>query len=196
MPKLVDHEGRREAVVRAASRRIGRVGLDAVTMRDIATEAGCTTGMITHYFESKEDVLLSALVVLTKEIFDRLDSCVISDLDSFIDALEVTLPVDEDRLITSRVWVCFWGRAFGSEELMEHHRQFYDSWHRFLVGALEALRGNGLPLPDVHLAVLARHVMAAVDGINVQATLDPSAWPAARQRQTIDGHVRLLLQLS
>ena len=50
MPKVVDHDERREDVAEAAWRVIGRDGLEGATLREISREAGFTTGVIQHYF--------------------------------------------------------------------------------------------------------------------------------------------------
>ncbi|MGH3177968.1 MAG: TetR/AcrR family transcriptional regulator, partial [Streptosporangiaceae bacterium] len=52
MPKVVDHAARRAELVDAAWRVIAEEGLEAATMRRIAEAAGCTTGRVTHYFDS------------------------------------------------------------------------------------------------------------------------------------------------
>ena len=61
MPKVIDHAVRRAELVDAAWRVIAEEGLEAATMRRIAEAAGCTTGRVTHYFDSKDDVLVAAL---------------------------------------------------------------------------------------------------------------------------------------
>ena len=61
MPKVVDHAARRAELVDAAWRVIAAEGLEAATVRRIAQAAGCTTGLVTHYFDSKDDMLVAAL---------------------------------------------------------------------------------------------------------------------------------------
>ncbi|TIO32275.1 TetR family transcriptional regulator [Mesorhizobium sp.] len=53
MPKIFDVELTRLRVAKAADNAIAGKGISAVTMIDIASAAGVTTGMITHYLESK-----------------------------------------------------------------------------------------------------------------------------------------------
>ena len=60
MPKIVDHAERRREVLDATWRVIGREGLEAATVRRIAAEAGCSIGVLAHYFQDKEDILISA----------------------------------------------------------------------------------------------------------------------------------------
>lgn len=58
-PKVV--EDRREQIAEAAMRVFAQKGYMRATNKDIAREAGITTGLIYHYFDSKE-ALLKAIV--------------------------------------------------------------------------------------------------------------------------------------
>ncbi len=60
-PKVV--EDRREQIAEAAMRVFAQKGFMRATNKDIAREAGITTGLIYHYFDSKE-ALLKAIVEL------------------------------------------------------------------------------------------------------------------------------------
>lgn len=61
MPKLVDHDERRRLIADAVFRVTARDGLDAATLRHVATEAGVTAGMVQHYFPSKDAMLRYAM---------------------------------------------------------------------------------------------------------------------------------------
>src|SRR5207248_8313763 len=60
MPKKVDHKERREAFLAAAYRTIKKKGIDGVTIRAVAREAGFTTGALVHYVDSKDKLLVQA----------------------------------------------------------------------------------------------------------------------------------------
>jgi len=61
MPKLVDHDERRRLIADAVFRVTARDGLDAASLRHVATEAGVTAGMVQHYFPSKDAMLRYAM---------------------------------------------------------------------------------------------------------------------------------------
>ena len=54
MPKIVDHDAQRATLLDGAFEIMARCGVDAVGMREIADELGISTGMLYHYFPSKE----------------------------------------------------------------------------------------------------------------------------------------------
>jgi len=64
-PKVV--EDRREQIAEAAMRVFAQKGYMRATNKDIAREAGITTGLIYHYFDSKE-ALLKAIVELRSPV--------------------------------------------------------------------------------------------------------------------------------
>ncbi|MBK7904923.1 MAG: TetR family transcriptional regulator [Proteobacteria bacterium] len=61
MPKAVDHDERREQIAHAACIVVANHGFEQATVVRIARAAGYTTGMLPHYFSSKQDILLAAL---------------------------------------------------------------------------------------------------------------------------------------
>ncbi len=58
-PKVV--EDRREQIIDAAMRVFAQKGFVRATNKDVAREAGITAGLIYHYFESKEALLMAVI---------------------------------------------------------------------------------------------------------------------------------------
>jgi AcrR family transcriptional regulator len=61
MPKLEMEDIRKEQVIEAAKNCIISKGLSNLSMKDISEEASVSTGIIYHYFKSKEDLLMQVL---------------------------------------------------------------------------------------------------------------------------------------
>ncbi|WP_155372526.1 TetR/AcrR family transcriptional regulator [Catellatospora vulcania] len=61
MPRKVDHEQRRRHIVESLLRITGTQGLEAVSLREVAHEAGVSMGAVQHYFATKDEMLLYAL---------------------------------------------------------------------------------------------------------------------------------------
>lgn len=72
MPKRVDHEARRRAIAEAVFEVIGSRGLEAVSLRDVAAQAGVSMGAVQHYFASKEQMLLFALSHMRDRVLARM----------------------------------------------------------------------------------------------------------------------------
>ncbi|OZM74377.1 TetR family transcriptional regulator [Amycolatopsis antarctica] len=61
MPKHVDHDTRRARIAEALLSLTAREGLEAVSLRHVAAEAGLSMGAVQHYFHTKDDMLVFAL---------------------------------------------------------------------------------------------------------------------------------------
>ena len=72
MPKLVDHAQRRDEIALVACQAIARRGFAQATVAHIARTAGYTTGMVAHYFDSKQQIILAALRLILRRIELRL----------------------------------------------------------------------------------------------------------------------------
>ena len=74
MPKIVDWDARRDEILSATWRVIARDGIARATIRSIAREAGCSRGILAHYFDDKADILGSALVMSHRRVVARMEA--------------------------------------------------------------------------------------------------------------------------
>src|SRR5580692_11843445 len=72
MPKIVDHDKRRDEIALVACRVVAEHGFEKASMVRIARGAGYTTGMLAHYFDSKQDIVIAALRLILRRIDERL----------------------------------------------------------------------------------------------------------------------------
>ena len=107
MPKIVDHAERRDEIVQATRRVIRKHGLAGVTMRSIAAETGKSTGLINHYFDDKNGLLVAALEASHKD-FDRQiheeTANKAPGRPSLRTLLQAALPRDEDQRVHWILW--------------------------------------------------------------------------------------------
>jgi len=171
MPKIVDHEERRRALASAALNAIAASGLDGVKLSDIARAAGVTTGAIAHYFPDKDALLAAAL----EEVCTRLHAKIDAPTEPVtLAAAASVLPLSNESRKEWRVWLAYWGRAPFSDQLRQIHQQYYLD--------IEAALCDGLAASVADPQILAAAIIAAVDGVGTRATLEPEAWPPARQK--------------
>jgi len=64
MPKKVDHQERRTRITDALIRVAADQGLESVSLRHVAAEAGVSAGMVQHYFRTKEEMMAFALAAV------------------------------------------------------------------------------------------------------------------------------------
>lgn len=61
VPKQVDHAARRAEIAEALTRLAAKQGLEGVSLRHVAAEAGMSMGLVQHYFRTKDEMLLFAV---------------------------------------------------------------------------------------------------------------------------------------
>ena len=64
MPKKVDPEERRRLIADALMRVAADQGLESVSLRHVAAQAGVSAGMVQHYFSSRDEMMTFALAVV------------------------------------------------------------------------------------------------------------------------------------
>lgn len=149
-------------------------------MRKIAAEAGCTIGLINHWFESKDDlleaVLDEALSAAVARANDALDQSAVSPERVF----QEFLPLDDQRIKEQRIWLVFWALGFGRPGLSARSTRRLEEGRRRLI---EVFRTLGVPACEVESNVDL--LMATIDGIMVNALADPEHWTPKRQIATL-----------
>src|SRR5689334_21892522 len=92
----------RQEVARATWAVVEREGLSGASMREIAREAGCTTGVLTHHFRDKDELMLFAFSLAAESAADRMREQARSTTDprrALIAVLEEVIPLDAQRRV-------------------------------------------------------------------------------------------------
>jgi AcrR family transcriptional regulator len=184
VPRVVDHDERRDEIVAAAARVIAREGMDAATVRRIAVEAGYSSGVLDHYFHGKDDILLSALQASHDRIRHRVGAALKGriGLEALHALLEDNLPLDEQRRDETRLEMQFWARSAADATLAAVQQTVADELRRAVLQRLgEAAAAGELPAA-LDLESAADRLLTFVDGLSVRAVLYPAALPAGKQR--------------
>jgi DNA-binding transcriptional regulator YbjK len=169
-------KGRRELILDAALRVIGRDGREAVTHRAVAEEAGVPLGSTTYYFDSRDDLLGQALEHVSAQEVERYRNLG-EELRSVKSGRELA-----DRLISELVAAAedrvayiaeyeLWLEAGRRPDLREAAQSWCNAEQGAVSLALEAL-GSSDPRADASL------VVAALDGLGERVLAredDPAA---------------------
>lgn len=76
------HEGRREAIIEAATEAFYRHGYGGASLRDIARQAGITQATVYYHFKNKEEILLTIISEFSDQLFQALLSALARDSDA------------------------------------------------------------------------------------------------------------------
>jgi len=189
VPKVVDHKERRAELAAAVWRLASREGLEAVTVRRVAQEAGWSTGALVHYFADKEALVLFAFRTAADRVGRRLaelEKRTGDPLERARAQLLEGLPLDRDRRDEVRFWFSFLGLALTRPALARAQRVAYRAWRDRIADRLRESQEAGGVSPDADCATEAAALVGLVDGLAVQATFEPRALSAARQVELVD----------
>lgn len=186
-----DHEARRRDVSEAVWRVLAAHGFGGLTMRAVAAELGASTGLLTHYFRTKRDLVAYALDLLEQRTDARPRRAAGQGLAAVRAALLDILPLTDEATDSNRIWVSSWDTALADPELRADHARRYARGRdglRDLIARAQRL-GEVAPGDPERLAAGAQ---AFVLGLVVQALLDAPAFPAFRQVRLVDDHLAAL----
>ena len=149
-------------------------------MRKVAKEAGCTIGLINHWFTSKEDLVMAAWQAVVRYEHERAERLRTHDRLRADELLLATLPTTPDLRREELVWQSFAALAISNPAVRKAYTRHYQYARKILS---EALSPDGSP--DERHKEAADLLIAATDGIAKIAALDPARWPPARQREAL-----------
>jgi TetR/AcrR family transcriptional repressor of bet genes len=139
-------------------------GLESVSLRHVAAEAGVSVGLLQHYFHDKDEMLLFALESLTNQVGRRTAQCVAAldgtdEPKALIRAMLIELlPLNPERAAEAHVASAFLTRAAVDPKVSAHLQGGYVRAHGFLTTQLR--RGGA-----THPAEEADILLALVDGL-------------------------------
>jgi AcrR family transcriptional regulator len=184
MARVADHAERREIFAAAALRVIVRDGMAGLTVRAVAAEAGFTTGALTHYFHSKDQLLIEASELSARLVRDRMERAARapSGLEAIRKVVALAMPLTGETRGYWRIWLAYWERSSYDDEVARVMRLRYDEWRGRLEGLVRRAQQEGEVAPRVPPREAAEALIALVDGIGVQVVLGVSRISAGRQR--------------
>lgn len=186
MPRIVDHDQRRAELAEAAVRVILREGLDGVTVRGVAAEAGFSTGALRHYFANQKALQEYVITTVTHRLRDqampRIQRPRSGEPPAEVVALmiEELLPLDAQRREEYALWIAIaeWERRHvppGESRTWSDQRSLYRQ-------CIAALRGQpaaadpaaaARPHPDAEVEVWAALLHTFADGLASQLVNTP-----------------------
>lgn len=192
MPKVVDHAQRRDEIAQAACQAVAKFGFEQATVARIARAASYTTGMLAHYFESKQEIILAALRLNLLRIEQRLTRERNGPETTLLDVLSEALPIDEQRLAECAFWMAFWGQVSADKKL----RRLNEWVHREYLRLYERCFAEHWPEwrhwpPTVRDQVL-KSVVTFINGLTAGAVTSPRDWPASTQVEQLRLQLELL----
>lgn len=195
MVRTIDGERRRLELADAVWRIILRDGLEAASVRNVATEAGLSAGSVRHFFATQAELQEFAMRALSDRVRDRVARAAeIPDLrERIVAILTELLPVTDESLAEFRVWLQFVLRATVDPALATVARTTFDEVRELIVTVLAGARELGLTAPDVNVDVAAVELNALIDGITFEVITAPHLMSRAEARAALERRLAAVL---
>ena len=191
MPKVVDHAARRDEIAQIACQVVAEYGFEHATVARIARAAGYTTGMVAHYYESKQDIVLAALRLMLLRIEERLTRERRAPHSDLVAVLSEALAIDEQRFTESAFWMAFWGQISADPKLKKLnvwvHREYMRLFARCFAEHWPEWSGWSTAVRDRVL----RSIVIFMNGLTASAVTSPSDWPPAMQIEQLQLQLNL-----
>jgi len=182
MPKLVDHAERRQAIVAAAWRLIAARGIDGITMRDLAAEAGYCNGALSHYFSGKDEILRTAFELVLEATNQRIDQAVRGKrgLGALRKMCYEIMPLTEETRLEARIAISLWQRALTDRNLEQINNRAVGEWRRQVATHLQYAIDDG-DMDPLDVDTHADLIMTTMMGLQITAVLDRQSTPRRTQ---------------
>jgi AcrR family transcriptional regulator len=183
-------------LIDALMRVVVEQGLDAVSIRAVAREAGVSIGTVQYHFATKDDLLLAAYRHAIDQVTARARSIAAQAPSprAYIRSLLCQLlPLDDRREAELRVAVAFTARSVHSPRLTELYTHGYDALVSAIASALQRAVERGETAPDVEPRRDAVQAVALADGLAWHLLCAPSALAADAAVAALDAHLSRLL---
>ena len=192
MPKVVDHSKRRDEIAQVACQVVARYGFEQATVARIARAAGYTTGMVAHYYESKQDIILAALRLMLSRIEQRLTRERKTEEANLLDVLSEALAVDAQRFTECAFWMAFWGQVSADLKLKRLNVWVHREYMRLFARCFAEYWTEWPQWPRSVRDQVLRSVVTHMNGLTASAVTSPRDWPATMQVEQLRLQLDLL----
>ena len=175
---------RRQILIHAALDCLSRLGPHGAGVREICARAGVSPGLLCHYFDGKDDLIVEAYRALTDEYHEQLQR-VLADssqpaetrLRAFFDAYFSNRTTGRDRAGT---YLAYWTLGRTNPTIRRIQRSAYRKLRKLLASVLEELAADRAARIDADR--VASSLIALLDGFWLDMCIDPTRFSRAKAR--------------
>ncbi|MFC8529848.1 TetR/AcrR family transcriptional regulator [Nocardia sp. NPDC057227] len=190
MPRLADHDLRRRQIAEAVWRLAARGGLEQVTLRQVAAEAGVSVRLLQYYFGTRDQMLLGALEILNADAEATAKERLAAlgpdpGLRAVVRGVVLEmLPLDEERRSRHTVYAAYFVRFLTEPALAAVARDAPPALTALLTELLTHSVARGEAEARIDAGAEAALLLAAADGLQYRVLL--GQLPAAEAVALLD----------
>lgn len=172
MPRLADHVQRRRQIAEAVWRIASTRGLEDVSLRKVAAEAGVSLRLVQYYFGSRDDLLLGALEILNAGTRAGAGPAAGAGPREVLRALLVgMLPVDEERRTRYLVHLAYFVRSLTDPGIAAAFGAAPAELGRLTADLLGRGRERGEVPAELDVGTEAELLLSSVEGLRTSIIL-------------------------
>ncbi|MHB2266757.1 TetR/AcrR family transcriptional regulator [Aliihoeflea sp. PC F10.4] len=173
MARPADHEERRLQIAEAVWRLAAKGGLEDVTMRRVAAEAGISTRLVQYYFSTRERLLADAFSYRLQRDRKYIEDTLVDGTprERLRNLLLTLVPLDKESRDRYLVNVAYFVRAISDPDIISTLFEGGPHLDDLIVHILQQAKKTG-QIPDrLDLAMEAEKLVAVQDGMSSRILL-------------------------
>ena len=179
---------RRNQLIKAAYNVVGQKGYYDFTIRDIAQEAGMSTGLVHYYFKNKEDLLLNLLKEMNKNILSMLNGSICKSQDPR-EKLNIFMRQAFDLVTNEKYYsylvLDFWTQVNKNDRMKRANVKLFKSYRDEVAAILKEGVAMGV-FVEMDVVYTSAVIISMFQGLIIQYVIDNNAFP-------YDDHTRKLM---
>ncbi|MGD6818811.1 TetR/AcrR family transcriptional regulator [Metabacillus sp. 84] len=194
MPKYVDHDKQKEIIAEAVWRIIAREGMEQVSVRKAAEEAGVSPGSLRHYFSSQSELFIFSMKSVSDRVRKRVQNAPFTGvpLDDMEMVLEEILPLTDETRTETEVWFTFIARAFTDAALSDVSHEVYDQTRAGIALIIQGLIKLKIAREDLDEELETERLFALIDGLAIHGVIRPAHCTPEMMIKTVRLHLHSL----
>lgn len=171
MPKRVNHDERRRQIAEAVWRLAATNGLEEVTLRRVAAEAGVSVRLVQYYFGTRHELLVKSLEILNADTDEHARELIHEAAPEptprgvLRAALVEMLPFDERRRTRYLVHLAYFVRILHDDELAATYRDAPPALEELFANLIDWGRDLGQVAAGLDPRMEAELLLTSVDGL-------------------------------
>lgn len=189
MPKIVNHDERKNTIAEAMWRVILDKGMEGATVRNIAEEADLSLGALRYYFKTQDDLLIYAMDLVQERATKRIEAVLkksFSPRELVIAVILEIVPVNTATRMEMEVWFAFIAYVKHRSDTIDVPDDRILEMTKRLLGYLQEQQ---LLKSTCQMEMEIERLYGLIDGIAIHAVLNPERLDSERVRKTIIYHI-------
>lgn len=192
MPKLIDFTDRKQFIAQATWKIMLEEGVESVSARNIAKEAGLSLGALRYYFPSQDELMLYAESLVFERLTEKTSEVFQTELspqEKIIEVLMAFLPEKDEQTLETKVRLLF--KLHGANK-----RKTYQEQQDAALQAIKNIMSNLILLnllkKGIDVPLETERMICLLDGMVLDTMIRPEKASDEQQRKMIVHHLNAI----